>query len=202
MLRGAVQCQPVAKLETKIIEVSASSGAVCPINIVHPILHQRVVLLQLGLAAIVIIQHFGNEGGRIAPDPGAQSGKRIGQVNCGGSVVSPLVAAQIPQELAVKSPGIHVKSGGGAEYLRISGPTQPLIPLRTIGRNVQEVGFQPPKGIGEQAVDFFISGSDESRPIHFRVDRPSLKTGGIHAIQSADLHIAEAEEGEARADLS
>ena len=71
LLRGAVQCQPVAKLETKIIEVSASSGAVCPINIVHPILHQRVVLLQLGLAAIVIIQHFGNEGGRIAPDPGA-----------------------------------------------------------------------------------------------------------------------------------
>ena len=95
-----------------------------------------------------------------------------------------------------------MKSGGGAKHLRISGPAQPLIPLGTIGRNVQEVGFQPPKGIGEQAVDFFISGSDESRPIHFRIDRPSLKVGGIYAIQPADLHIAEAEESKARADLS
>ena len=95
-----------------------------------------------------------------------------------------------------------MKSGGGTKYLRISGPAQPLIPLGAIGRNVQEVGFQPPKGIGEQAVDFFISGSDESRPIHFRIDRPSLKVGGIYAIQPADLHIAEAEESKARADLS
>ena len=95
-----------------------------------------------------------------------------------------------------------MKSGGGAEYLRISGPAQPFIPLGTIGRNVQKVGFQPPKGIGEQTVDFFISGSDKPCPIHFRIDRPSLKAGGIHAIQSADLHIAETEESEARADLS
>ena len=95
-----------------------------------------------------------------------------------------------------------MKSGGGAKYLRISGPAQPFIPLGTIGRNVQKVGFQPPKGIGEQTVDFFISGSDKSRPIHFRIDCPSLKAGGLHAIQSADLHIAEAEECEARADLS
>ena len=47
-------------------------------------------------------------------------------------------------------------------------------------------------------VDLFVSSLEKPRPVHFRVDGPSLKASRFHVIQSADLHISEAKKGETR----
>ena len=53
-------------------------------------------------------------------------------------------------------------AGGSAEYLSVSGPSQPLIPLRTVCREVHKVGFLSPYGIGEKLVHsgYVVSDTD------------------------------------------
>ena len=39
------------------------------------------------------------------------------------------------------------------EHLRIAGPTEPLVALRTVGRHVEEIAFLPPDDVVLQLVD-------------------------------------------------
>ena len=202
MFGRAIQCQPVTELKAKVIQIFLSSCLIRPVDIVHPIFHQRILLGKQLPAAIIVIEHLGHQGRRIAPDPGTQTGERIGQVNGGGTSVSFLVAAQIPQKLAVECPRIHVEPCGGTEHLRVAGPAQPFIPLGTVRGHIQKVGFQPPQRIGEKLVDLLVPGMDTSGLIHLGIDGATLKAAGIHMVKPADLYIAEAEKGKAGTNLS
>jgi len=54
-----------------------------------------------------------------------------------------LVGVQVSQPLGKEGGDIHIKAGGANKNLRISGPAQPLIALRAVGRDIDDLPFCP-----------------------------------------------------------
>ena len=58
-----------------------------------------------------------------------------------------MVGLQIFQPLGEKRRYIHIECRGSAKCLRISGPAEAFVPLRTIGRHIKEIAFLSPNNI-------------------------------------------------------
>ena len=64
-----------------------------------------------------------------------------------------LVGREILQPLAEEGGNVHVESRRSREDLCITSPSQAFVPLGTVGRDVEEVSFLPPKNVGLQLID-------------------------------------------------
>ena len=71
----------------------------------------------------------------------------------GHRAVLTLIGGKIRKPLREESIHIHVEGGRGREQLRITGPTQALVPLRTVGGHVDKVSFLAPQNIVLQLID-------------------------------------------------
>ena len=85
--------------------------------------------------------------------------------------VTTVISLIIPDRVeptGVKRIDIHIISSRTSEYLRIPCPAHTLIPLRTIGRNRQEITPLAPNDVIKQTVDTLVRRLITARP---RTDR-------------------------------
>ena len=146
-----VQRQPVAVL---VRLPPAVIVAVRPANGVYPGLHVLVALLKDGGVAEVEIQIPWDDAGRVAPCGNALTMIAEGRNDLGDNTARrPLFHGDIRQVFAVKGVYIAQIACRGGEHLRVARPTQPFIPLGTVGGHIQKIGTQPPAHVGDQLVE-------------------------------------------------
>src|SRR5262245_33544237 len=95
-----------------------------------------------------------------------------------------LVERQIPQPLGEEAGDIHVKRRRGCESLRVPGPAETLVALRTIRRNVEEVSLLPPDDVVKQSVQQIARARPRTRWLQVgmnddRGDVTGFEPGGI-----------------------
>ena len=98
--------------------------------------------------------------------------------------ISSLVISQIDQPLIKKVFDIHVESGCTKKRLCISCPSQSFVPLRTIGRNIEEIPPLTPLYVFLKLIDQFIRSRQRTCKFHIRVECNCLKIVNIDLIYS------------------
>lgn len=76
-----------------------------------------------------------------------------------------------------------IDAGCPAKHLRISRPSQTLIPLRAIGGHIHKIASLPPENIGIQPVDLFISADKMSGAFEIGINCNRGKAGKINFIK-------------------
>ncbi len=69
-----------------------------------------------------------------------------------------MIGRDIAHPFGEETRDIHVEGGRAREDLGVSGPAQPLVALRTISRDIQEIALLPPQDIVLQLVDKRLRG--------------------------------------------
>src|SRR5512139_2049086 len=64
-----------------------------------------------------------------------------------------LLFIQVVGVFGKKGGSIHIEAGSAREDLCVAGPAQPLVTLRAVGGDVEEVAFLSPQRIFEELVD-------------------------------------------------
>ena len=136
VLRGhRVDGQPVAVGRARTDQVLGSA-----LLISDPALHRVVVLRQDFLVAVVSVNFPRTDHTGIGPCRITELMRAVFSENIGRHVrirtVGPLAIAQVLCPLAEKVPHIIVEGRGADKHLRVAGPTETLVALRTIGRDI------------------------------------------------------------------
>src|SRR2546422_931396 len=76
---------------------------------------------------------------------------------------------KLPQPLGVERGDVGIESGGSHVDLGITGPAKPLISLRAISREIQEIGALSPNNIFEKAIHKRIGALEIARERCVRV---------------------------------
>ena len=199
VLRGhRVDGQPVAVGRARTDQVLGSA-----LLIADPALHRVVVLRQDFLVAVVPVNLPRTDHTGIGPCRIAELMRAVFAENIGRHVriraVGTLAVAQVLQPFAEEIPDIVVKSRGADEDLRVAGPTETLVALRTIGGDVEEVAAQTPTDVAIEVVEQRVRAAELSGRSHVRVqDEGSQQLGGRCLAQARDLDIAESVESKPR----
>ena len=94
--------------------------------------------------------------------------------------------------------GIHIKAGGTTENLCITGPTHPLIPLRAIGGNIQEVALLAPERVMNQLVYLLVGGLEITGALQLGMQHIGGKVFRLYLLGRDNIEIAKTVEGEMR----
>src|SRR5579862_1135430 len=110
-----------------------------------------------------------------------------------------LIESQILQPLGIKSSGVEVERCCGSKNLRVARPSQTLVALRTIGRNIQEIAFLSPDNIVLELIEKGARGFEVSGLFHRRVNDDTGELLRINvAGPSAHGYITKPLKGEVR----
>src|ERR1700722_12190920 len=170
---------------TKEIEPISEMGIAVPdliragarLLVFNPSAHAAVLIFENPLIAVRNKKFPGNDRGRIAPSGGTSdrtvtAAEHI-RYNEWNTAAVELIGCKILEPLAEKSVDVHVERGRGCEHLRIAGPTQPLVALRTIGRHVEEIPLLSPLNIVLQLIDQRFGCRKAAAHGHVRVQSDS-----------------------------
>lgn len=81
----------------------------------------------------------------------------------------------------------------------VTGPSEPLVALRAVGRHVEEVALLAPDRVAHELVDQGVRALEPAGPLHLRVDDDGLdRLRRDLAWEAGDLGVSEAVEGERR----
>ena len=92
---------------------------------------------------------------------------------------------------------VELVGGGGGVGGDVAGPAEPLVALRAVGGDVEEVALLAPDGVGDELVDARVGAFEPAGPGHGGVhdDRFEVVCGEL-AGEAGDLGVPEAVEGE------
>ena len=200
-----VKREPVAKLESIVPEVITSiAGADIP----APVQHGGILPAKLGQIAGMQIEIPRDDRCGIAPSGKASVhssvitfANKCGNGNGHMAVrVFLLFPAQVIQEFLPKGCAVPRKERRAAENLRIAGPAEAFIALRTVGRQIDEVSALTPFDVFNQTVQIRIGGAQRTGLRHFAVKNERRKCIGRKLGIGSEPDIAEAVIGEFRHD--
>ena len=189
--------QPVAKV------VVATGGpeqvGVVAHHVRHVALHRVPVALEDPHIAVAAIHRPRHDDGPVRPArrPVALDHEPRGDIGIGAFRGLPVEDVVAP--LGHEGRDVHVVCGGGEEHLGVAHPAQPLVALRAVGRDRDEVAALAPGDVPPQLVDHLVGALEPTSPGRVRVhdaagDRVERRRVGI----AGHLDVAEAVEGEAR----
>ena len=92
------------------------------------------------LIGIIAFQRIADEHHRISPDlTGAAQKSLHREIIRNGAVMFQLIVMQMKEEALIESTAVRVEACGRCKHLSIPCPAKPLITLRTVGGNLDEV---------------------------------------------------------------
>ena len=167
---------------------------------IHPGLHARVAFLQKRPVSVVAPGIPGNDDARIRPGAGTRFADHV-PLDARHHIrhapaESRLLGTQIPEILPVEGRHIECLAGGLRDGLCVSGPAQPLVPLRAVCRYFQEVVLHAPERILEEPVDRLAAGLKPCRLRHGAAQMHCRKVLRPDGTVADKLHIPESEEAE------
>jgi hypothetical protein len=74
----------------------------------------------------------------------------------GHAAVRELIGGHILQPLGKEGGDVHVERRCSGKRLRVARPSEPLVALRTIGRDVHEIALLPPDDVVLQLVQELV----------------------------------------------
>ena len=163
--------KPVAEMEVAVPdEVVAGARAL----VLDPRLHARILLAEQSRVAVQQIHVPGNDHGHVGPARRA-AGRLFRRADDIGNHVRHaaariLIGRDVPQPFREEPRDVHVERGRPREDLRVAGPPEPLVALRTVGRHVDEVALLAPADVVLQLVHKRLR----------RLEIPRLRHVGVH----------------------
>ena len=162
---------------------------------VHVARHGGIAFPEHGLVAGHEIDRPGHDDPRVGPAAGAES-PEVGE---GGDFgIGPVLALALPQvvePLAEEGAGVGVVGGRTAKHLDVARPAQPLVALRAVGGNAQEVVALAPADVAIQLVHVGVAGLEGGVFFQVRTDELAFQRRDFHIARRGDLAVAETEEG-------
>ena len=106
---------------------------------------------------------------------------------------------EVTQPRLEETGSVVKKAGGRSEHLYVTGPAQPLVTLRTVGRDIQKVAAHTPHHVLVEPIDQRVGALEPTGALHIRManygaDVASQRDAG----PAGHLGIAKTMEGEAR----
>ena len=163
----------------------------------HVFFHRCIVVLQYFFIVVHQIDCPGNDDAGICPGclpityPWVRGYIRIG-------TVTSLTIAHISHPFFKKSGYVCIIRSGTTEYLRISGPSQTLVSLWTVGRDAQIVTSLSPHDVAIQLIDRTAAGDERSSLFCSRANYFTYQGKHLDIFTSRYLTILKAEESHRR----
>ena len=157
--RRCIQSQPVTEMPSAGPQILCGGDGS---DIIHPFLHAVELIgedLRIPVSQIDLPRA---DGGCVTPGSAGIVSRKVVRDHHTDSAVFPLLRRHIMEPLGKESFHIKIVAGGLHEHLGISGPAQPLIPLRAVRRHIQEISLLSPENVGDQLVDHGIPRPDIS----------------------------------------
>ena len=141
------------------------------------------------------------DGGGIPPGGGAEivDGDDVGD-RLRDALFDGLFGGDVAQPFCKEGRDVVVERRRAAENLRIPRPAEALVALRAVGGKIEEVAPLPPHDVLLQAVDKGVLAGEGARLLHIGVQNEEGEIFGAHLVDALDAEIAEAVEGEVRAE--
>ena len=162
-----VQPQPVAKVRAAQPQELFLARAV---HIVHPSFHDGEMLFKQLFVAVGAPNFIRHDARRITP-----GGRRLLFIKMRNDPIDRTVLALLERHilhpLGEKALNIEVDSPRAAKHLRIARPAETLVPLRTVGGDVEIVTLLRPQNIVIELIDLLIAAHKIAGARHVRMYR-------------------------------
>ena len=112
------------------------------------------------------------------------------------AVVARLLVGEVAQPRGQECVAVVEEARGGREDLDVAGPAEPLVTLRAVGGDRQEVAAHAPHDVLVQAVEHLVRRREPPGAGHVGVQHDGLDVGRVD-LETRDLGVAEAVEREA-----
>ena len=142
--------QPVAKIVAALFH--PQTVRVLFPDVSHPARHGVPVVVHDLFVAIRLIHRPRHDDSGISPRGRAVGLVHFARRDIGETAVARLSVLDIAHPFLEKRRNVAVERGGARENLRVAHPTQPLVTLRTIGRNRQKIAALSPVNVALQLV--------------------------------------------------
>ena len=140
------------------------------VHIVHPFFHDGEMLFKQLFVAVGAPNFIRHDTRRIAP-----GGRRLLLIKMRNDPIDFTVLAlferHILHPLGKKALDIEVDSPRAAKHLRVARPAETLVPLRTVGGDVEIVALLPPNNIMIQLIDLLIAADKIAGARHVGMHR-------------------------------
>ena len=128
----------------------------------------------------------------------ARSPENIGN-HPGNRAIRLLVRSDVGQPLREESGDVRVERRGGREHLRVAGPAESLVALRTVGGDIQEVAALSPHDVVLELVDERVGCLERARRRHIRVNNDACdRIERRRAGKSVDCDVSKSLKSEMR----
>ena len=162
-------------------------------------LHRVPVALEDPHVAVALVDHPRDDHPGVRPGGRTVALERQPRRDVGIRALRRLGVEDVVAPFGDEGGDVHVERRARQEHLRVGQPAEPLVALRAVRRDRQEVAALAPCDVAPQAVDHVARALEPPRPRRVRVDhaaRDGLQRGRFR--QPRDLDVAEPVEGEAR----
>ena len=164
-----------------------------------PFRHGRVVALQNRRVPGEAVRRPGADHPGIAPCRLAARAVVDVRGRVGEGAIRPLRVVHVHAPLAEEGRRVEVQTGGFCEDLRVAGPAQPLVALRTVRWNVEEIALLAPDDAGVKTVDPLVGTREVPGARHVGMKHHAdhvlpLRTPG----NARQLDVAKTVKGEVR----
>jgi len=160
----AVQSEPVAELPARLPEEVRSGATALELD---PGAHTRILPLEQATVAVRDVHRPRHDHRRVAPTRGAGRVGRVGVQDVGNhpgqAAADVLVGGNVTEPLREETRYIEVVCRGRGEHLRVARPAEPLVALRAVGRDVEEVAPLPPHDVVLELVQERVRGLERAR---------------------------------------
>ena len=192
-----VKREPIAVLETREPQVVLGVQA----DVLHPVFHALVLAGKKAGIAVDFVDSPRADGGGIAPGGCAEivDGDDVWH-RLRNALFDGLFGGDVAQPFCKEGRDVIVERRRAAEDLRIPRPAEALVALRAVGGKIEEVAPLPPDDVLLQAVDKGVFTGEGARLLHIGVQDEEGEIFGAHLVDALDAEIAEAVEGEVRAE--
>ena len=192
-----VKREPIAVLEP--IEPKIVLGVQA--DVLHPMLHALVLAGKKAGIAVDFVDSPRADGGCIPPGGRAEvvDGDDVGD-RLRNALFDGLFGGDVAQPFCKEGRDVIVERRRAAEDLRIPRPAEALVALRAVGGKIEEVAPLPPDDVLLQAVYKGVFAGEGARLLHIGVQHEEGEIFGADLVDALDAEIAEAVEGEVRAE--
>ena len=170
-------------------------------DVLHPIFHALVLAGKKAGIAVDFVDSPRADGGGIPPGGCAEivDGDDVWH-RLRNALFDGLFGGDVAQPFCKEGRDVVVERRRAAEDLRIPRPAEALVALRAVGGKIEEVAPLPPDDVLLQAVYKGVFAGEGARLLHIGVQHEEGEIFGADLVDALDAEIAEAVEGEVRAE--
>ena len=147
--RSLLRREPVAELPFAADDEILRAGKL----VMQSAFHRLIIFRQHRRRTVVAVKGAGEQGHGIPPPRRAVVDVQHRRSDRGGGAFRREAVPDIAEIFPEKSQTVHIQHRRGSENLRVTGPAEPLVTLRAVGRNLQKVAALSPESIEPQPVD-------------------------------------------------